>query len=179
MVALFSMYRNSRQLHKWTGICIAIFLLLISGTGFFLATKDRFDWMRPPEADAVKVESAAELVSVEAAVNSAFALGHPELQSFKDIDRVDYRPKSNIYKVISRDGYREVQVDGKTAQVLSSSFRNDQFMEDLHDFTFFAELAHAWLLPLVAIGLFGLALSGIIIFMTPVYRRWQFKRRVK
>jgi uncharacterized iron-regulated membrane protein len=171
------MYRNARQTHKWIGISLSLFLALLAVTGFFLATKKRFAWMQPPPAEAAQIFLPSEIVTVEMALKAAFALGHDNLQRFEHVDRVDYRPKDNIFKVISNEGYIEVQVDGKTGKVLSSSFRNDQLMEDIHDLSFFADLAHAWLLPAVAIGLATLAATGVAIFMTPVYRRWQFRKR--
>ena len=32
------------------------------------------------------------------------------------IDRIDYRPGSNIFKVVTNEGYLEVQVDGAAGQ---------------------------------------------------------------
>lgn len=173
------MYRTSRQLHRWVGIIAALFLLLVAFTGFLLANKGRWDWMRPPEVKAEKSETPSEIVTIERAVSAAFALGHPELRTIKDIDRVDYRPKSNIFKVVSKEGYREVQIDGKTGKVLSNHFRADQFTEDLHDLSFFGDGAHDYFLPLVAIALFALASSGIGLFFTPIVRRWKFEREKK
>jgi uncharacterized iron-regulated membrane protein len=170
------MYRSSRQLHRWVGILASLFLLVLAGSGFLLANKDRWGWMRPPVVKAEEVTLAAEIVSIERAVEAAIALGHPNLKSLDDVDRVDYRPGKNIFKVISNDGYREVQVDGKTGEVLSHSFRTDQLTEDIHDLSFFGKLTHAWLLPVAALALFALAASGIGLFFTPIVRRWQFKR---
>lgn len=173
------MYRSSRQLHRWIGIVSAVFLLLIAGSGFLLANKSRWQWLRPPEVTAEKVSAPEEIVPVSVAANAAFALGHPELKSMKDVDRVDYRPKSNVFKVLSKEGYREVQVDGKTGKVLSSSQRMDQLTEDLHDFSFFGDLFHAWLLPVVALGLFILGGTGIGLFLTPIVRRIRFRKEQK
>ncbi len=171
-----NVYRGARQTHKWIGVILSLFLALLAVTGFFLATKKKFAWMQPPPAEAVKVVEAAEIITIEQALEAAYARGHKELQKLDDIDRVDYRPRDNIFKVISNEGYIEIQVDGSTGKVLSDSFRNDQLMEDIHDLSFFADLAHTWLLPAVAIGLATLAVTGITLFMTPVYRRWQFKK---
>ncbi len=132
--------------------------------------------MQPPPAEAQMFEDPSEIISIDQVIKSAFSLGLPELQSVKDLDRVDYRPKDNVFKVISNEGYREVQVDGKTGRVLTSSFRNDQLFEDIHDMSFFSDLAKNWLLPVVAAGLLTLGLSGLVIFATPHFRRWQFKR---
>lgn len=171
------MYHRLRGLHRWIGLISSLFLLIISATGFLLATKGSFGWIRPPESDGTKIESLVGLVNLEQAANAAFALGIKELRTMKDIDRIDYRPKSNIYKVVSKEGYHEVQVDGTTGEVKSVAFRTDQLSEDIHDMSYFADWLHGYGLPVIAVGLFLLALSGIIIFFVPVWRRWSFARR--
>lgn len=149
---------------------------MLATTGFLLANKGRYAWMRPPEVQAEKAETSEQIISVHQATQAAFALGHPELQTMKHVDRVDYRPKSNVFKVVSKEGYREVQVDGKTGKVLSSALRYDQLTEDIHDMSIAGDVAHDYGLPAVAIGLGLLSVSGIGLFFTPVYRRWQFRR---
>ncbi len=171
------MYHGSRVWHRWMGAGAALFLASIAVTGFLLANKGRLSWMRPPEAKGGAFEQLAEVVTLDQAAQAAFALGHPELQSHKDIDRIDYRPKHNIFKVISKDGYREVQVDGKTGEVLSSSFRTDQLTEDIHDLSFFGDFFHEWLLSLVAVVLLALSVSGTYMFVVPILRRRAFKKR--
>ena len=171
------MYHTSRSAHRWVGVVLSLFLLLIAITGFLLANKSRMAWMRPPEVDAVKVASPEEIRPMSEVVGAAFAVGLAELKDMGDVDRVDYRPKSNIFKVVSKAGYHEVQVDGATAKVLSVAKRNDQWIEDLHDLSFFSDAANAWVLPVVGLGLGALAVSGIGLFFTPVVRRWRFKRK--
>jgi uncharacterized iron-regulated membrane protein len=171
------MYRGTRQTHRWVGIVLSIFLVLIAVTGFFLALKAQVGWIRPPEVQAQEVESMAEVISIDAAIASAVGQGNPHITSYRDIDRVDFRPRRNIFKILSREGYIEMQVDGKTGEVLSVSKRNDQLIEDLHDLSWFHENFRTLILPAVAIGLLLLAFSGIGMFFTPVYRRWQFNRQ--
>lgn len=171
------MYHGSRVWHRWMGAGVALFLASIAVTGFLLANKGRLSWMRPPEAKGGSFEQLAEVVTLDQAAQAAFALGHPELQSHKDIDRIDYRPKHNIFKVISKNGYREVQVDGKTGEVLTSSFRADQMTEDIHDLSFFGDFFHEWLLSLVAVILLALSVSGTYMFIVPILRRRAFKKR--
>lgn len=165
------MYHRFRFLHRWVGAIICVFLLLISTTGFLLATKKSVDWIRPTERDGQKFESFSELTSIQVVAEAAFAEGLPELKTMKDIDRIDYRPKNNVFKVVSKEGYHEVQVDGTSGRVLNIAKRNDQFIEDLHDFTWFHDLAHQYGLPVVATGLFFLAASGLGIFLVPIIRR--------
>ena len=146
------MFRFLRQGHKVVGLAAAVFLILLSTTGFLLALKANVAWMRPPVAKAEKLASPAEIASMDSVLASVFALNNPHLQTVNDVDRVDYRPKSNIFKVLSKQGYQEVQVDGKTAKVLSVSFRNDQLAEDFHDLSFFSDALKDYGLPLVAVG---------------------------
>ncbi len=173
------MYHRSRTLHRWFGVGAAVFLLLLAVTGFLLANKSRVAWLRPPEVEAAKVGEPAEIASMDAIVTSAFAVGLAELRTMKDIDRVDYRPKSNIFKVVSKAGYHEVQVDGKSAKVLSVAKRNDQWIEDMHDLSLFSDWANAWVLPVVAVALGLLGATGIGLFFTPVVRRMKYRKLKK
>jgi hypothetical protein len=60
--------------------------------------------------------------------------------------------------------------------VLSVSNRNDQFVENVHDLSFFGDPVHDWLLPLVAVGLFTLGVTGTYMFSVPVFRRAKYRR---
>jgi len=170
------MFRLLRNWHKWIGVVLAIALATIAVTGFLLATKGTFGWVRPPEKKSEFETVLAEVVSIDRAAQAAFELGIAELQSHKDIDRIDYRPKHNVFKVVSKKGYHEVQVDGKTGKVLQVARRNDQLAEDIHDLSFFHDLAKDWGLPFVAIALLALSISGVCMFFTPILRRAKFNR---
>jgi len=70
-------------------------------------------------------------------------------------------------------------VDGSTAKVLSSSFRNDQLSEDIHDLSYLGDWAHDWLLPLVAVALATLACTGFSMYVVPILRRRHYERTKK
>jgi len=171
------MYKFLRNLHKYIGLGACVFLMVISVTGFFLAIKGNVDWMRPKSQTGGEVTSLTDVIGVGVALESAFAVGIPELKSDEDVDRFEYHADKNIYKIISKEGYHEVQIDGSDGKVLSQGKRFDQLNEDIHDLSFFADVAHAWVLPWVAVFLFFLGLSGVIMFFVPVFRRWKFKKQ--
>lgn len=171
------MYRLLRVVHRWAGLLASLFLLTIGVTGFLLATKGTFGWIRPPERDGQPVDSPSEIISVDRAMTAAFGIGLAALANPSHIDRVDYRPKRNVFKILSKEGYHEVQVCGKTGEVLQVASRNDQLAEDVHDLSFFREELHAYLLPLVAVCLVYLSASGIAMFFTPIVRRMKFNRK--
>lgn len=170
------MYHLLRTLHRWAGLIGSLFLITISATGFLLATKDTLGWVKPPTHDGSALEHHNEIVSVGHAVESAIALGIEEIRTIHDIERVDYRPDKNVFKIVSHRGYHEVQVDGSTGKVLNVAKRWDQLTEDIHDLRYFALFLRDWWLPIVAILLFTLGLSGVIIFFVPVVRRARYRR---
>lgn len=170
------MYHFLRALHRWAGLIGSLFLVLIAGTGFLLATKDTLGWVKPRTQHGSTFEHHNEIISVGHAVESAIALGIEEIRTIHDIERVDYRPDKNVFKVVSHRGYHEVQVDGSTGEVLSIARRWDQLTEDVHDLRFLATWLHEWWLPVVAVVLFMLGVTGTTIFFVPVVRRARYRR---
>ncbi len=173
------MFRLTRSIHKIIGLVAALFLAVIAVTGFLLATKDSFGWIKPPSGKGGEMATFEEVISMHQVGEAVFALGIAELKVWKDIERVDYRPNKNMFKVLSERGYHEVQVDGKTGKILNVARRNDQLSEDIHDLSFFADWLKTYWLPLVAIILALLSVSGVIMYMTPIVRRWKFNRQNK
>ncbi len=173
------MYRTLRFIHRWVGITGCLFFLCTAVTGFLLATKGSFGWIRPPEREGEPVESLAQVVNVDRAAKAAFAAGIPELSERAHIDRIDYRPKSNVFKVVSKKGYHEVQVCGATGRVLQVAKRVDQLSEDIHDLSFFHPSMHTFWLPVLSILLAYLSLSGIVMFATPLVRRFRYRRSLE
>lgn len=171
------MYRRLRVLHRICGLIGALFLILISVTGFALALKSIVPAIKAPTQKGAKIDSPRDLVHPHVVMTSAFGVGLPELAEPKHIDRLELHNSKNIYKVTSKEGYHEVQIDGATGKVLSVSKRNDQLLENIHDLSFFNESFRVYILPIVALMLFILGVSGLVIYFTPIFRRIQFKRQ--
>lgn len=151
-------------------------MILVSSTGLLLAWKKKADWLQPPTQKGASLDSAAQITSLDKIANAVFAKGIDDLKSLDDIDRFELHTGKGVFKITSKNGYHEVQVNAETAEVLSVSKRNDQMVEDIHDLSFFNEAFRETVLPVVALCLIALGLSGIIMFFTPIYRRWQFNR---
>ena len=171
------MYRNLRVIHRWIGVFACVFLVLVSATGFLLSLKRSVPSIQPPSQRGAELSEFGQILPVGTILEGVFALNLPQLRGVQDIDRVDYRPDKNVFKVLSADDYHEVQVCGTTGNVLSVAQRNDHLFEDLHDLRFFSDHLHTWVLPAVALSLFTLGLSGVVMFFVPVVRRWKFKHR--
>jgi len=103
------MFRSLRTIHKWAGLISSLILMTIAVTGFFLAVKGKVNWMRPPVVPATEVTDFKTVVSPGVAMEIAFAQNLADLKDPSDVDRVDYRPKDNTFKVLSKEGYHEVR----------------------------------------------------------------------
>ncbi|MCE9558343.1 MAG: PepSY domain-containing protein [Armatimonadetes bacterium] len=171
------MYHKIRSSHKIGGVIFSLFFLVLASTGLLLALKDSLGFVRPPEAKVPDFVSAGAIVSIERVLEAVLAQKIPEIASHRDIDRIDYRPNKNLFKVLSKRGYHEVQVHGSTGEVLGVETRNDQLIEDIHDLQFFGEGISKYALPVIAVALAGMAATGIWIYAVPVLRRRKFQKK--
>ncbi len=171
------MYKQLRAAHKWVGLFCALFLMIISATGLGLALKSQFEWIRPATQEGGEIESPEQIVGIAAVMESVAAKPEAMMPDLDSVRRLEYHAGDRIYKLISSDGYMEAQVDAKTGEVLSIGRRNDQFFEDIHDLSIFSDFTADYVLPAVAIGLFGLSCSGVYMFGVPVARRMKFRAK--
>jgi len=172
------MFHRIRSLHRWIGLANSLFLVLIASTGLLLAMKKRFDWIQPATQKGEELASLADVASLGSVAEAAFQVGLPELRGPEDIHRFELHVDKNVIKVTSKEGFKEVQVDAKTAKVLQVGDRNDSLLETIHDMSFFSPALHAWVLPIVAVSLFLLGLSGAYMFAVPIFRRWKHRRKL-
>src|SRR5688572_4830755 len=114
------MFRNIRAIHRWIGVVNALFVMLMACTGFLLAIKKRADWLQPPTSQGAAIERMSEVVSLDRVAQAAFSAGVPGLREKDDIDRFELHVDKNIFKVTSKKGYKEVQVEASSGRVLST-----------------------------------------------------------
>ena len=150
---------------------------MVGLTGMLLATKSWLGVMLPPEAKSEHKADPTRTAPMDVVVTSVFGLGLDQLKTLKDIDRIDYRPKSNIFKVLSKEGFWEVQVDGSTGKVLQVAQRNDHLVEKVHDLSLFHDGLNKFALPFVGLSLCGLAGTGVTLFFVPVVRRRRYAKQ--
>ncbi|MBG85035.1 MAG: hypothetical protein CMJ40_10895 [Phycisphaerae bacterium] len=162
--------------HKWTGIVIAILLVMSSVTGFLLLIKKDFDWIQPPTATATE-GTIDDFAPIQTVVATIIAQDHPDFQTPDDIDRIDTRPEKRLHKIRSRHHYTEYQVDAITAQIVSGPDRRmSDLLESIHDGSFFADWFHDWIMPIVPISILLLVFSGFWLWLQPKFRRARRRR---
>ncbi|MGE3163931.1 MAG: PepSY domain-containing protein [Planctomycetota bacterium] len=164
------LFRFLWSAHKWTGIILATMLLVTSVTGVLLIVKKDFAWLQPPTQRGAE-GGLEDFLPLGRILEAAFAAGHPDLRTLADVDRVDFRPAQRVHKVTSRRGHTEIQVDAITGAILSVDWRASDLIEDIHDGSFFGSAFHGFGMPLVAVGLGFLVVTGIYLWLAPLLRR--------
>ena len=167
-----SFKKTNRKIHKWASIVIALPLLICIVTGILLLVKKEFSIIQPP---TMRGESKVPALEFSQVLSVAKSIDGADIQSWDDIDRLDVRPGKGVIKIRSNNDI-EIQIDGKTGDVLHVAQRNSDFIETIHDGTFFEKNANLWLMLPVAIASVIISITGIIMFFIPYVKRKRKKR---
>lgn len=94
-----------RKTHRFVAISLVAFLFVMGASGLLLAWKDELK-LKPPTTTIISNGKA--LISLDSIKNNAVSyienLGLPS-----EIDRIDYRPKKGIAKVVFVQHFTELQ----------------------------------------------------------------------
>ena len=93
-----------------------------------------------------------------------------------DIDRLDVRPGKGIVKIRSKNNW-ELQLDLANANILSSKYRRSDFIESLHDGSFFGDWSKLIIFLANGLILLGLWFTGMWLWYLPVKVKRQKKRK--
>lgn len=169
-------FRLLWRVHRWLGVAAGLILLLSACTGFLLLLKKDYAYLQPAvvRGEAGPIEALQPLPAVYAAV---FALGLPQFRSEADIDRIDFRPKHRVHKVVSVHDHFEVQVCATTLRTSGPNARRSDWLEALHDGSFFGDFAHGFVMPAAALILVYLAGSGYVMWLWPKWQRRRQRRK--
>lgn len=169
--------RQFRSYHKIVGLSIAFFVLISATTGILLAFKKNVALLQPPTQKGQSKEMS-EWKTLEdlAQIGTQGLLRVYPNQSGNEIDRIDVRPSKGIVKILFKNGWWEVQVDGATGEVLSVSKRHSDWIEALHDGSIISELFKLISMNFLGLGLLVMLLTGIWLWYGPKKYR-KLKRR--
>ena len=167
------MNRWTRRLHRWGAFLSAVPLLLVIVTGLLLQVKKEVPWVQPPTMRGSKGEptlSFAELLEVARQEPRA------EIATWEDVARIDVRIDRGLIKVIANNHW-EQQIDAQTGERLSSTMRRSDWIESLHDGSYFHELAKLWIFLPNGLVLLGLWISGVYLWWIHIQAKGKKRNR--
>ena len=171
--------RSLRRLHRWMGIPLIVFFLVIGVTSILLAWKKKAELL-PPTLET-KVQNGTWILPSEMQ-----RIGEEEMKKLgkeTTVDRIDIRPDKGTAKITFQTHFTEVQVDGYSGEVLSVGTRHSDWIEKVHDGSIIdyylsrGEGAKLTYSTLVSLGLILLAISGFYLWYYPkIIRRLKEKQ---
>lgn len=161
-----------RKTHRWGALLIAAPFLLVLISGLLLQVKKQVAWVQPPTK---KGKRKAPTISMDAILTAAKSAPEAQVSSWDDIDRLDLRLKDGIIKVQCKNRY-EVQVDFQTGEVVQVEYRRSDFIETLHDGSWFGDAVKLYVFLPVAIVVLGLWFTGMYLFALPYMVKWRRKK---
>ncbi|MGB0389028.1 MAG: PepSY domain-containing protein [Ardenticatenaceae bacterium] len=163
----------TRKTHYWGSIIIAVPVLIVIVTGLILQVKKQSTWVQPP---TIKGQGDTPTILFDQILDVAKTVPEAEISSWDDVDRLDVRPGKGVVKIRANNRW-EIQADLQTTEILQVAFRRSDWLESIHDGSFFHENAKLWLFLPSGIILLVLWLTGIYMFILPYQVKW--KRRMK
>ncbi len=167
------MNRWTRKLHRWGAVLIAAPLLLVIVTGLMLQLKKQVAWVQPPTQKGTPGPPGTSFGQILAMTQSIPERG---VRTWDDITRLDVQPSKGIVKVQCANNW-EVQLDLADATVRSSLYRRSDWIESLHDGSYFSQFAKLWIFFPSGLVLFLLWVTGAWLWYLPVRARQRKKYR--
>lgn len=166
--------KDSRKLHRWGAILIALPFLIVLLSGLFLQVKKEFGWIQAPTSTG---SSTGASLAFDKVLDIAQSIPKLETEKWTDIDRLDVRPDKGIIKIRGINGW-EAQIDAHTAEILDVSKRRSDIIEAIHDGSWFHDKAKLWIFLPSAVVVTILWLTGIYLFFYPYYAKRRNRKRL-
>lgn len=166
-----------RQIHYWVSLAIFIPCGIMIMAGLVLMVKKDFAWIQPPTLRSQTLHAATNTqINLDNILNRANQAMPDDFKAWSDIDKIDIRPTKGIAKLISKSGY-EAQIDLGTYQVLSLKKRRSDWIENLHDGSFFAPWVKRYIFLPTGILLLFMWMSGAYLFLLPFLAKAKKEKR--
>jgi len=148
-----------RKIHRIASIIILVPFLIVIVSGILLQLKKEIPWVQPPTQQGRGFSPDITLQQI-----LDFARGHQDTiqLDWENVNRLDIRPDEGVIKVRLKN-HQEIQVDANTGEILQSSIRRSDTIEDLHTGAWFFSAARLWIFLPSAILVFILWISGLVL----------------
>ncbi|HIG85585.1 MAG TPA: PepSY domain-containing protein [Planctomycetes bacterium] len=163
----------NRKIHRLGAVIAALPLLVILTSGVILQLKGELDWIRPPTLEGTSGELSLPWARV---LEIAQGVPEAEVSSWSDIERLDVRPINGMLKVRCKNRW-EIQVDSASGIILSSTLRRSDWIESIHDGSWFHDSFKLWVFLPAGLILGCLWATGVYLWLLPhLFRR---RRKIK
>lgn len=166
--------RDSRKIHRWGAILVALPFLIVLISGLLLQVKKEFKWIQPPSQEGMSTDLE---ITFDQILEISSSIEEADIKNWSDIDRLDVRPDKGMVKVRAVNSW-EIQIDTKTGDILQVEYRRTDLIEALHDGSWFHDSVKLWIFLPSAIVVTILWITGIYMFFIPYIAKRKNKKRM-
>jgi uncharacterized iron-regulated membrane protein len=163
-----------RRVHRWAAVICGLPLLLVIVTGLLLQLKKQISWVQPPTQSGSAKQPD---ITFEQILSSAQGVEEAQVKSWDDVTRLDVQPKKGIAKVLCKNHW-EIQIDLGTQTILSSTLRRSDWIESLHDGSFFTDWAKLGIFLPSGLLLLSLWFTGVWLWWLPIQSKLKKRKRL-
>jgi uncharacterized iron-regulated membrane protein len=145
-------------------------------SGILLQVKKQSSWVQPPTQKGTS--TALPTLSWKSILDIAKQNPECNVSDWESIVRLDVQPSKGIVKVQTSTHW-ELQIDLQTGELLSKTIRRSDWIETLHDGTFFGEWAKLAVFLPNGIVLLILWITGAYLWYLPFYSRSRKRARLQ
>lgn len=130
-----SILRQTRKIHRYTGMFLFIFFFIISITGLLLGWKKHSGGLILPKSYTGTSTDLGDWLSIDSLHKNACKILHDSISPNLnlDLERIDIRMEKGMVKFVFIDHFWGIQLDGVTGDLLHIERRNSDIVENLHD----------------------------------------------
>ena len=171
--------RSFRKIHRTTGALLFVFFFLVSISGLLLGWKKNSGGLILPKTVQGTSSNLSEWLSIDSLSKNASNYLHDSVSSnlSADIERIDLRPDKGIVKIVFKDHFWGLQIDGATGKLLQIERRNSDIIEGVHDGSILDRFFNTGnTIKLVYTSIMGLAL---LLFTITGFWLWYGPKRMR
>jgi len=172
--------RKFRVWHRGIGIVVSLLVIVSASTGILLALKKEANSIQPPTQKGISTDLNDWKSIAELSFIAQEALMSQQTEISTIIDRIDVRPSKGMVKVLFEEAWWEVQVDGKSGEVLSIAKRHSDWIEALHDGSIISDGFKLISMNFLGFGLLLMVFTGLWLWYGPKqYRKKKANGKLK
>ena len=159
---------------------LMVFFLFISITGIMLGWKKNTNGYLLAESHKGKSKDLSSWLSFDSLSAIAVKVLKDSIDNSLSpvIDRMDARPDKGMVKILFRDHFKAIQLDGSTGAVLHIETRRADWIEKLHDGSLFDHYAGFSSQP-VKLGYTAVLGGGLLFLTISGFWLWINPRRIR
>ncbi len=130
-----SLLKTFRKIHRITAIWLFLFFFIMALTGLLLGLKKNTGGLIQARSYQGTSTDLNEWLPLEALRQQANTILRDSVSptASLELDRIDVRQDKGMVKFIFAEGFRAIQLDGATGELLFIESRRSDFIEKIHD----------------------------------------------